>query len=335
MQNVNSVGAERYTAKWPNVGNVTSIRATMYALFSHAFAYSAVAFLGSSSVLCCSLKAASTLAELLHPLVISIPMVRASSTERPNTASATSYLWDQFASTSMRRADGWPRSRETFLVRCDAAPLGGGDATAKVGFDGLGDRLPSACFSEQTVGANGIASKLRALILTARLLLWNSTSGYNLSLLRMVWLAREMVNVGTWAIQRSSFFGTWNLACVQTMMGTWNFFSDALRMQTMMTMMMRHACVRGLQFSKLGCALAGQMVIDVRADVVPNTGVIRGCDARLGKAQSWPTFVCSPSPSPTRRLGPWMPLTQMSSVDYNVVKTKPAMLSGLAFIILP
>ena len=305
MQNVNSVGAERYTAKWPNVGNATSIRATMYALFSHAFAYSAVAFLGSSSVLCCSLKAASTLAELLHPLVISIPMVRASSTERPNTASATSYLWDQFASTSMRRADGWPRSRETFLVRCDAAPLGGGDATAKVGFDGLGDRLPSACFSEQTVGANGIASKLRALILTARLLLWNSTSGYNLSLLRMVWLAREMVNVGTWAIQRSSFFGTWNLACVQTMMGTWNFFSDALRMQTMMTMMMRHACVRGLQFSKLGCALAGQMVIDVRADVVPNTGVIRGCDARLGKAQSWPTFVCSPSPSPTRRLGPW------------------------------
>ena len=224
MQNVNSVGAERYTAKWPNVGNATSIRATMYALFSHAFAYSVVAFLGSSSVLCCSLKAASTLAELLHPLVISIPMVRASSTERPNTASATSYLWDQFASTSMRRADGWPRSRETFLVRCDAAPLGGGDATAKVGFDGLGDRLPSACFSEQTVGANGIASKLRALILTARLLLWNSTSGYNLSLLRMVWLAREMVNVGTWAIQRSSFFGTWNLACVQTMMGTWIFF---------------------------------------------------------------------------------------------------------------
>ena len=58
---------------------------------------------------------------------------------------------------------------------------------------------------------------------------------------------------------------------------------------------MRHACVRGLQFSKLGCALAGQMVIDVRADVVPNTGVIRGCDARLGKAQSWPTFVCMTS----------------------------------------
>lgn len=66
-------------------------------------------------------------------------------------------------------------------------------------------------------------------------------------------------------------------------------------MQTMMTTMMRHACVRGLQFSKLGCALAGQMVIDVRADVVPNTGVIRGCDARLGKAQSWPTFVCMTS----------------------------------------
>ena len=35
--------------------------------------------------------------------------------------------------------------------------------------------------------------------------------------------------------------------------------------------------------------------VDVRADVVPNTGVIRGCDARLGKAQSWPTFVCMTS----------------------------------------
>ena len=89
------------------------------------------------------------------------------------------------------------------------------------------------------------------------------------------------------------------------------------------------------------------MVIDVRADVVPNTGVIRGCDARLGKAQSWPTFVCMTSacitidlsavPVPVPRVDwrPWMPLTQMSSVDYNVVKTKPAMLSGLAFIILP
>ena len=34
-------------------------------------------------------------------------------------------------------------------------------------------------------------------------------------------------------------------------------------MQTMMTTMMRHAYVRGLQFTKLGCALVGQMVIDV------------------------------------------------------------------------
>ena len=180
------------------------------------------------------------------------------------------------------------------LVRCDAAPLGGGDATAKVGFDGLGDRLPSACFSEQTVGANGIASKLRALILTARLLLWNSTSGYNLSLLRMVWLAREMVNVGTWAIQRSSFLGTWNLACVQTMMGTWNFFSDALRMQTMMTMMMRHACVRGLQFSKLGCALAGQMVIDVRYQKRRTNGVKDALSCRHQRISTLPPKLLPP-----------------------------------------
>ena len=66
--------------------------------------------------------------------------------------------------------------------------------------------------------------------------------------------------------------------------------------------------------------------------------------ARTNKSRAWflgLTFTiyiglsAVPVPVPRVDWRPWMPLTQMSSVDYNVVKTKPAMLSGLAFIILP
>ena len=60
--------------------------------------------------------------------------------------------------------------------------------------------------------------------------------------------------------------------CVSRLVRTRNSLQYLASLRTL-CVCMRHACVRGLQFSKLGCALAGQMVIDVRYQKRRTNGV--------------------------------------------------------------